>query len=253
VHHVDPAIHLNSKIFSKWVTDEIQNQYGNIFSIISDNVQSIENTSNNKVIVVGKSNSYEFDYVIDCTGFSSNTNIEKNDIIPLNSILINSVILFPQNGIYNPEQIYTTSQAHKNGWMFEIPLTSRKTSGYLYNNKITTYEEALSDFCKIKNIDESTSKSLRNFSWIPFYKKNALEGRILYCGNKLFFFEPNQGFLLHYYAVFVDLLVSSIKNNNVQISNTINDFYLETVKSIEDVILLTYQSNVKYTTNFWKI
>jgi hypothetical protein len=69
---------------------------------------------------------------------------------------------------------------HRNGWMFQIPLTTRKTSGYLYNKELTSYDEAVKDFCKLKNIDENIVYNLRHFSWEERYRKNPTEMEIYY-------------------------------------------------------------------------
>ena len=44
---------------------------------------------------------------------------------------------------------YTYHIAHKNGWMFGLPLQNRTGWGYLYNSKITSQLEAQDDVSKI--------------------------------------------------------------------------------------------------------
>ena len=79
---------------------------------------------------------FSFDYVIDCRGWPENYDdyvISKT--APLNSCLVQMV---PEPGDWN----FTYHIAHENGWMFGIPLKTRQGWGYLYNDTITTREEA---------------------------------------------------------------------------------------------------------------
>ena len=147
--------------------------------------------------------------------------------------------------------MYTTSQATKDGWMFGIPLTYRKAWGYLYNNAVTSKDDAIENFKQLKNLSAEQINNTRQFSWTSFYRKTALDGRILYSGNKLYFFEPNQGFPLHYYLALADILVDQIFNsNNPELG--LNQFYQQHIADIQDVIAFTYQANTNFDSNFWK-
>jgi len=252
VCHIDPALHINSAKFSKWGIKKVLEKYEETFSLVKDNVKEVRN-NNNRVDVIASMQTYQFDYVVDCTGFPPNQTFDEDNYSVPDLLSVNSVILLPKKGLNNPNEYYTSATAHENGWMFTIPLTTRTTSGYLYNNSITPYEQALYDFCNLKEIDISEGKNLRNFSWNPLYRKTVIDKKIIYCGNKLFFFEPSQGFSLHYYAVIIDILISKLRENPSLVENELNLFYDEAINSVQDVIALTYQANTKYKSDFWKL
>lgn len=247
--HVDPAIHINSKKFSIWGIKELQKKFSRNFSIIEDNVKNVLNTSNKKVKLISNNKNYLCDYVIDCRGF------DKEDCENYKEPFfksVNSVILYPDNNDTNNQEIYTSSIAHENGWMFQIPLITRKTTGYLYNNKIINYDQAVDNFSRLKKLPKEDILKLRYFSWEEKYRKTAMEGNILYCGNKLFFMEPSQGFALHYYVILCDILISTLTENEDVVSSNINNFYVDQINKMEDVLAMTYLSDVKYETTFWK-
>tara|TARA_B110000977_G_C11082438_1_gene493349 strand:+ start:1046 stop:2227 length:1182 start_codon:yes stop_codon:yes gene_type:complete len=246
VHHQQPAIHLNSAKFSFWVLEKLLEKFPNTFTSVHDNVLSLD-TVDDQAVIKGNNATYAYDYVIDCRGFPSKEQLKSDTYKEPTFTSVNSVIIYPEFEKY--DEMYTTAQAHKNGWMFQIPLTFRKAFGYLYNNNITSEQQATDDFLKIKpNVDITKTRKL---SWTSFYRTTAVDGRILYSGNKLFFFEPSQGFPLHYYAVFADYFVYCI-STKCNISEEVNYYYQDVLSDIQDVIAMTYQADVEFDSKFWR-
>lgn len=247
VHHTGPAIHLNSAKFSLWALDQFNKQYPESFNEIHDTVLDIKN-ENNRAVIYGISATYIYDYVIDCRGFPTAQELNSEAYVEPEFTSVNSVIIYPELKEYH--ELYTTSQAHKDGWMFGIPLTYRKAWGYLYNNNVTSNNEALENFKELKELTTEQIANTRQFSWTSFYRKIALDGRILYSGNKLYFFEPSQGFPLHYYLALADILVNEIfDSTDPQVG--LNKFYQQHIADIQDVIAFTYQANVNFDSKFW--
>lgn len=245
VNHIEPAIHLNSAKFSFWVIEKLQEKFPNNFTVIKDSVIHIKN-NNGTAVVEGNKATYTYDYVVDTTGFPSKDELNSESYIDPTFTSINAVIIYPEFEKYN--EMYTTSTAHSNGWMFNIPLTFRKAHGYLYNKDVTSYEEAAEEFVKFNPIVDINKT--RRLEWSTFYRKEIVEQNIIYLGNKLFFFEPSQGFPLHYYAVFADIAIHCFAND-INIQDHLNDYYLNIIEDIQDVIALTYQANVPYNSKFW--
>jgi hypothetical protein len=163
---------------------------------------------------------------------------------------VNSVIIYPDFKSYNEN--FTTVLFHKNGWMFGIPLQHRKAFGYLYNDKITDKEEAIEHFAKLKP-DIEVSK-LRSLNWRHYYRKTAMDGRILYMGNKVYFFEPSQGLPLHYYFClsqnFIQYLFDDFMTT-ADISWYINKYHELSMQKIQDLIAINYAGKNKMTSQFW--
>ena len=100
------------------------------FNEIHGNVDNLKNEEDKAVATIDGV-SHEFDYVIDCGGYPDDySEYNINKFISLNSCLVHNTK--PEN--YN----FTHHKATPNGWMFGIPLQSRQSWGYLYNDTITS-------------------------------------------------------------------------------------------------------------------
>ena len=244
INHGNPGLHVNSEKFSLFVIEKLSQIYN--LKKIHDTVITVDQTANS-VIVNGTQSNYTFDYLIDCRGTPTSDELNSDKYVIPDFISVNSVILYPDFKNYHED--FTSAYIHNNGWMFGVPLQHRKAFGYLYNNNITTQEEAVKDFEKIKNID--TSKS-RKFSWNPYYKKEAVEGRILYLGNKLYFFEPAQALPLHYYLVLTNNFFSTIISDKYSsVENHVNNKHNITINLIQELIAINYVGENNINSEFW--
>ena len=247
VHHADPAIHLNSAKFSYWALNKIKQMYPKNYTEIHTTVDTLDDINGRAVV----NNQHVFDIVIDCRGFPKAEDFVAGKYSNPIFTSVNSVIIFPEFKKY--DEMYSTSYATKHGWMFGIPLTHRKAWGYLYNNELTTQQEAIEDFKQIRNLSDDDIQTTRQFSWTSFYKKEAMHGPVLYSGNKLIFFEPGQGLALHYYLVLADYLGYLILNTVSldDINKRINEFHLGNTSDFQDLIAMNYNGVPKYQSKFW--
>lgn len=235
IPHTYKDIHFDSMEFTNTVLKEITNKY--------KFVQMIEGDVNQMNL--------DYDLVIDCSGFPSKEDLEKDYIIP-DIETVNSAIVYQDFKNYNED--YTTSKFHNNGWMFQIPLKNRKTFGYLYNKNITDYNSALEDFKKqLDIIDESKVKS---FNWDFYYKKKVIENNTIWLGNKLYLYEPAGAIPIHFYANTLEKILIILMNNNFEssedIENNINEEYIDEVEKMLNIICLYYSGDVKSDSKFWK-
>jgi tryptophan halogenase len=223
------GVHLNSQSFSEFILSKCLEKYGKRFTIKDQNVV------NTDII--------DADYIIKCTGFSSN----NNDYYAPDFETVNSVLLRNLND--TTHEGYTTHYAHKHGWMFGIPLTNRKTYGFLYNNKVTSREEAIKEFDTIYQ-----GETHREISWESKIRKIALDGRVLHNGNSLVFIEPLQAMSLHFYIENVNNLGNMILHNTFGSEEEYNKNYLNSVEEMLDVIAFHYynMSGKDKDSKFWK-
>jgi hypothetical protein len=246
VRYYTPGLHLNSDKWSNYVFKKLTKKY-NFFHEVFDEILSIEN-QNDHAVVQGKNETYVFDYVIDCTGSPTADELASDNYITDVFQSVNSVILYPDFKDYKENN--TFAYVHRNGWMFGVPLTLRKAFGYCYNKDFTSYEEAVKDFSEIKDIDAST---LRNFSWKPYRKSQAIDGRILAMGNRLYLYEPQQAMPLHYYALLSDCFIGGIINNvpNEALNYGVNKFNNDAMEDIQNLMALNYCGDNKIDSPFW--
>lgn len=238
------GLHVNSEKFSSWVFKKLVEKYPERVREVFDNIISIDQKQNS-VNLVSNKQSYKFEFVIDCRGTPSKDDLESDLYTAPSFQAVNSVIIFPEFKQYN--ETFTSSHIHNNGWMFGVPLTHRKAWGYLYDNTITSTNEALEDFRRIKNI--TPADKLRSLSWSQYYRKSAIDNRVFYNGNKLYFFEPHQAMPLHYYLLlarnFARFLIQDIDVSNL------NNFYTKTIENIQNLIAINYAGENNLNTKFW--
>jgi len=250
IRHFHNGLHFNSETFSFYVLNELVKKFSN-FNVIKDNIINISQDKN-KVTLKSQNNAYVYDFLIDCRGTPSTEELNSGTYNTVDFAAVNSVILNPEYKTYN--ETYTSAHIHKNGWMFGIPLQHRKTWGYLYNNNITTDKEAIEHFSELKNIDASV---LRRLNWKQYYRKKAIDNRILYMGNRLHFFEPAMSMPLHFYCTYLTNILPIVmeclagKRNFADVTLDFNERYSYNITQMLDLIALHYASPNKIQSEYW--
>jgi len=84
---------------------------------------------------------------------------------------------------------YTTHRATLDGWMFQVPLTTRISHGYLFNDTITSVEQAKINFSKEIDVPVDELDNIE-YKFKPFWAKTVFENRVIKNGNAAVFFEP---------------------------------------------------------------
>lgn len=233
------AIHFNSFKFKEFVHERLEKIWPKQFRVIEGDVKSLENHPDHVTVNIDGED-HNFDYVVDCMGFPP----EYDDYImsectPVNRCLIHSIHPYE----YKAE---TDHIATKNGWMFGVPLKSRKTYGYLYNDEFTTQAEARADMEEILGVE---GIGAHEYAFKVYYAKEMMNGRICRNGNKALFFEPlvaNSIFLYIYAArLFFDHIINEVEADQV------NDSFTQAVQEMEDVISYYYKGGSIYESEFW--
>ena len=251
----DPALHINSSKFSEYVFKRVKEIYDNGVTFVYDNVKSIESV-NDYAIIKTNDKEIKYDYVFDCRGFPKKDELKTDDYDCSFEIPVNSVLLYSEPRFYY-EQFYSETTQTKDGWMFGIPLRTRKTFGYVYNNQITPKEDAIKNFRELKQISDNIE--LRSLSWNVFFKRNICDGNIITLGNRLFFTEPAAALHLHsiqsLVIVFMELLGTSTYSDGNKIKSIIEleSFYNNEVTLLNKIqLLLLYQTPTNIDSKFWR-
>ena len=184
------------------------------------------------------------DYIFDCRGKKKKRFWEKEDYKPLINPL-NAALLFDTEEP-DPSLHYTRCVATPNGWTFIIPNKDSLSYGYLYNDTITTKEDATEDFLERFNLPKIDGE----LQFENYVAKDIFVGeRTILNGNRAGFVEPMEATALEFYHSICrqswDHIIHSkpkeICNNDIQ----------ELIKQIETFILWHYQSVSKFDTPFW--
>jgi len=197
-----------------------------------------------KVIIKTSTSEIVCDYVIDCRGWPEDyTEFEILYTIPVNHCLVNMI---PKPGDWN----YTYHVAHRNGWMFGIPLKTRQGWGYLYNDQITDRQDALEDIADRfqTNINDL---NLREFTFKNYRAKKFLHNRILKNGNRALFYEPLEALSTHFYQQVLRYFFDYLWEKNTE--DQINKFLYDLAVDTELFICYVYHGGSKYDSKFWNI
>tara|TARA_B100000287_G_scaffold101041_1_gene93197 strand:+ start:801 stop:1868 length:1068 start_codon:yes stop_codon:yes gene_type:complete len=182
------------------------------------------------------------DVIFDCRGRHNRDKSNYDTLInPLNSVL-----LYQKEG-RDPDLLHTRSVATPNGWTFVIPNKDSVSYGYLYNNTITSKEDATEDFLDrfdLPNIDGE-------LTFENYVAKNMFVGdRTILQGNRFGFIEPFEANALGIYQSVARQAWDGIfKIKDLSLCNLKIRIIM---KEIETFILWNYRQGSKYDTPFWE-
>jgi len=230
--------HFDNFKLAEIIFSKVHEKYKERFSELKIDVESMDQNDNEVII----NNKHKFDYVIDCRGFPKDYSNYTMVNLPINHCLVHAV---NELGDWN----FTYHTAHKNGWMFGIPLQKRQGWGYLYNDTITSKEDALDNFREITNRD-ITLDNIREYMFKPFKAKKYVDGRILLNGNSSLFYEPIEAISGGFYDTLNVLYHAYIFNKtfNERDLNLNIDYIAD--KYINFISYLYHGGSI-YNTDFW--
>ena len=179
-------------------------------------------------------------YIMDCRGRPD----ELDDSYDILTNPINSVILARKDGA-DPNLLWTEHIATPNGWVFVIPNHDSVSYGYLYNNTITTKEDAEKDFVERFDVEPSDYLSFNNY-----VAKNIWRGeKTILNGNSYSFIEPMEatasGVHHNVSECLYDVLIGEKSREEI------NDSVYNEMHQIQDFILWHYKNGSIYDTPFW--
>ncbi len=182
------------------------------------------------------------DVIFDCRGRHNRDKSNYDTLVnPLNSVL-----LYQKEG-RDPNLLYTRSVATPNGWTFVIPNVDSVSYGYLYNNTITSREDAIDDF--LDRFDLPKIDGELNFE--NYIAKNMFVGRrTVLQGNRYGFIEPFEANALGVYQSIARQSWDGIFG--IKDLSVCNAKMRLIMKEIETFILWNYQQGSKYNTPFWE-
>jgi len=182
------------------------------------------------------------DVIFDCRGRHNRDKSNYDTLIdPLNSVL-----LYKKQG-RDPDLIYTRSVATPNGWTFVIPNKDSISYGYLYNNTITSKEDARKDFLDRFDLPEVDGE----LTFENYMAKNMFAGeRTILQGNMYGFLEPLEATSLGFYRIICKQAWDAIFH--IKSLDECNTEVRRVMKELENVTLWHYQYGSKYDTPFWE-
>lgn len=157
---------------------------------------------------------------------------------------------------YQEQQVprsYTTATALSNGWAWEIDLTSRRGTGYVYDGNRLSKQQAEDELKQHLGADATVLKTLHLNMKIGC-RKEFWVGNCIAIGLAGGFIEPLESTGLHLINVGVKLLSTHISSN--QIEQASRDSYNRLMNGIYDdlkrFIVLHYCLTDRDDTEFWQ-
>jgi hypothetical protein len=234
------AIHFNTFKLKDFALRRLHSQWGDKFVQVNGNI-SLLTENENEVIVTIDGQEHTFDYIIDCRGFPKDyTGYTVFEDAPVNHALVHNV---QEKG----DWLYTGHRATVDGWMFEIPLTTRQSFGYLFNDKITSVEQAKENFAREIGVAQLDNIE---YKFKSYYSNNILSGRVIKNGNSAVFFEPLFANSLWLYNSINQIFFDYLNGNNTV--EHVNKYFIHKANQVRDMICYTYHGGSTYETDFWK-
>jgi len=181
------------------------------------------------------------DYIFDCRGrHNRNNDLYEPLINPINSVIL-GIDDNPDLSLH-----YTRCIATPDGWTFAIPNYDSVSYGYLFNNNITSKENASKNLTDMFGIIPDNQLQFENY-----IAKNFFEGeKTILNGNRGSFLEPLEATSVGFYASICRYAWDHIVGN---VSKEIcNQRIRAEMFRIQTFVLWHYQFGSKYETPFWK-
>lgn len=238
------AIHFNNFRFQKYAFERLQQLWPEKFRVCEGHVSEVLNREDGVTVTVN-GEEQKFDYVFDCMGFPANFDAyTMSTCTPVNHCEVHNVT--PNTIPYKP---VTDHIARPHGWVFGVPLQSRKSFGYMYNDTIATREQVREDLSKLAGVAEKDLEGIE-FKFRCYYANEMISGRVGKNGNKALFFEPliaNSMFQYIYGArLFYDFIMGHAQAVDCNMA------FRKAVNEMEDVITYYYMGGSLHDTPFWQ-
>ncbi len=189
--------------------------------------------------IVNPEQEIDSDWIFDCRGKSHQGSRKKLNN-PLNSVLLGKK---PGRDL---TLTYTRCVATPDGWTFVIPNHDSISYGYLFNNTVTTSEEAQANFTSMFDVISDAEIVFEN------YIENTMWNgkRTILNGNRLSFLEPLEATSTGFHLYTAREAWEHIFNGKSKAECNLK--VQREMKRIEAFILWHYEAGARFDTPFWE-
>lgn len=250
------AVHFDGHKVGKFFRKECEND-GAV--VIDDVVSTIETDAAGNIIHLKLESGkiVESDFFIDCTGFArilmNKLNVKWHsykDCLTVDTAMP-FILPYDKDEIPNP---YTKATALSSGWMWEIPLATRKGCGYVFDSNYITREEAQAE------VEKYLNKKIQPIKFINFESGRSevfWKNNVLCLGLASTFLEPLEATSIHTTIVQLLIWVKECLHSDIDKTLTHDNIlsYNQKITRLYDLtmdfISFHYQGE-RYDTPFWK-
>jgi len=238
------AIHFNTFAMQDFALPKLRKRWKEKFQEINGVATIKEN--HNVVVVDVDGVDYEFDYVVDCRGWPTDYTDYTLTTQPVNHCLVHNVL-------EGADWKATKHIATRDGWTFAIPLTTRTSYGYLFNNTLTDPDEARTNFSHMLGVEELDNIE---YKFQSYYTNKLIDNRVIKNGNRAIFFEPLFANSLWAYHQANLIGWDYVFGNKPKIQLTIDRFneqFKAIARGLEELIAFHYHGGSIYDSPFWRM
>ena len=227
--------------------------------IIDSSVKNVNVDSEGHIVDITLEDDYVIssDLFIDCTGFSrvlmKNIDVNwvsKKEVLPLDTAMP-FLLDYSEKEEILPETTATTLSA---GWMWDIPLSTRRGCGYVFDSSFISKEDAQ------KEIETKLGREIKPIKFINFesgYSSFFWKNNVLCLGLSSSFVEPLEATSIHNTITQISLFVNEFLDFNKEstLVKSKQDIYNKRITFLMeltvDFISIHYQGG-KRDTEFWR-
>jgi tryptophan 7-halogenase len=149
---VNYAYHFDAKKFADLLADNAKRRFGILHKHKTISFAKIDDEGFINSLHYDDGEVETFDFFIDCSGFNALLIektmgvkfIDKGNQIVADQALALQIPTVPSDEIFP----YTKATAHKAGWVWDIPLTTRRGTGFVYSSAHMSEDEAVEEFSR---------------------------------------------------------------------------------------------------------
>jgi len=183
------------------------------------------------------------DLIFDCRGKPKDFSDYTTIVNPTNSAILGK----PK---WDTTKVpWTRAVATEDGWTFVIPSPEISSAhpcsvGYLYNDEITSDEQAIENFPKYFDVEVT-----RTLKYKSYLANKIIDGRVIKNGNRLFFLEPLEASAVNAYLDTAKCIFDVLDGKST--------FFIaeqrirSNIQRIGNFVLYHYQHGSVYDSKFW--
>lgn len=255
---VNYAYHFDAAKFTTLLADNAKKRFGirHIYETIKQVMQHDDGSI--KGFQYDSGAHEDFDFYIDCSGFASlligkalNVPfVDKSKQILTDSALALQIPTEPSDELFP----YTKAVAHDAGWIWDIPLTTRRGTGLVYSSQHMTDDEALTQFSMYhrKNLD---SLNVRKIPMKAGFRQKLWEKNCVALGLAQGFVEPLEATSIFVTDFCASMIAKKIPLHQEEIplyAKSCNEISTLIWERIFDFIQLHYCISDRRDTQFWR-
>jgi tryptophan halogenase len=263
--HLDTAYHMDAERFGIFLKDKIAIPNG--VTHIQDTIVDIRQNEQGEVseIITEDGRTLTADLYIDASGFRKILieKVMKSEFLSFGDVLMNDRALatrVPYIDIEKELASVTNCTAIENGWVWDIPLFTRRGTGYVHSSKFADREQAEKDFRKHLSIRLGEKKAEElEFNYIEIrhgVQKEPWVKNVCAVGLALGFIEPLESTGLLTTHENIMRLESALSKRNGYINQFDIDGWnfaaREELEGFKQFVSLHYAMSERSDTEYWR-